>query len=131
MPLCFSFSTIATKSTKRKFPLNIGAHTAPKLRSANSHRHRIDAVATKNIRGGTNVNDLTGNIASWDPSLTMTQATQQLLEQFEALPDEERSEFVTELARRVALAPHGAPTDDDLIAAADRLFLDLDRREQS
>ena len=77
------------------------------------------------------MNDLTRNIASWDPSLNMTQATQLLLEQFEALPDEERSEFVTELARRVALAPHDSPADDDLIAAADRLLLDLDRRELS
>jgi hypothetical protein len=35
------------------------------------------------------------------------------------------------LARRVALAAHDAPADEDLIAAADRLFTDLDRREQS
>jgi hypothetical protein len=61
----------------------------------------------------------------------MTRTTQQLLEQFEALPDQERSELVAELARRVALAPHDAPTDDDLIAAADRLFVDFDRRERS
>lgn len=61
----------------------------------------------------------------------MTQATRQLLEQFDALPDDERSELVAELARRVALATHDAPADDDLIAAADRLFTDLDRREQS
>jgi hypothetical protein len=76
-------------------------------------------------------NGLTGNIASWDSSLEMIRATQQLLEQFEALPDEERSELVNELARRVALAPHDSPADDDLLAAADRLFLDFDRREQS
>ncbi len=61
----------------------------------------------------------------------MTQATRKLLEQFEALPEQERSELVAELARRVALAPHDAPADEDLAAAADRLFLDLDRREQS
>lgn len=61
----------------------------------------------------------------------MTQATRKLLEQFEALPEQERSELVMELARRVALAPHDAPADEDLVAAADRLFLELDRREQS
>jgi hypothetical protein len=61
----------------------------------------------------------------------MTQATQKLLEQFEALPEQERSELVAELARRVALAPHDAPIDDDLVAAADRLLVELDRREQS
>lgn len=61
----------------------------------------------------------------------MTQATKKLLEEFEALPDGERSELVAELARRVALAPHDGPSDDDLLAAADRLFVDLDQREQS
>ena len=59
----------------------------------------------------------------------MTQATQKLLEEFEALPDRDRSELVAELARRVALAPHDLPQDEDLVAAADRLFSDLDRRE--
>ncbi len=61
----------------------------------------------------------------------MTRATEQLLEQFDALPEQERSELVTELARRVSLAPHDAPTDEDLLSAADRLFVELDRREQS
>lgn len=49
----------------------------------------------------------------------------------EALPDRERSELVAELARRVALVPHDGPTEDDLLSAADRLFLEIDRREQS
>jgi len=57
----------------------------------------------------------------------LTRATQQLLEQVEALPDHERSELVAELARRVALAPHDAPTDEDLTAAADRRYVELDR----
>ena len=61
----------------------------------------------------------------------MTQAAKKLLEEFEALPDRDRSELVAELARRVALAPHDLPQDEDLIAAADRLFAELDRREQS
>lgn len=61
----------------------------------------------------------------------MTQGTKELLEQIESLPDRERSELFTELARRVALAPHDGPDDSDLTAAADRLFLELDRREQS
>jgi hypothetical protein len=60
----------------------------------------------------------------------MTRATRELLDAFEALPDDERSELVAELARRVALAPHDVPTDQDLLAAADRLLVDLDRREQ-
>jgi hypothetical protein len=61
----------------------------------------------------------------------VTQATQKLLEEFEALPERERSELVAELIRRVALAPHDLPEHDDLTAAADRLFSELDRRERS
>ena len=61
----------------------------------------------------------------------MTHATKKLLDEIEALPDRDRSELVAELARRVALAPHDLPHDDDVVAAADRLFTELDRREQS
>ncbi|MGH9410704.1 MAG: hypothetical protein ACRD1V_14770 [Vicinamibacterales bacterium] len=61
----------------------------------------------------------------------MTRATAQILEQFDALPESERSELVAELAGRVALAPHDAPADEDLIAAADTLLAELDRRERS
>lgn len=60
----------------------------------------------------------------------MTRATRELLDAFDALPDDERSELVVELARRVALVPHDAPTDQDLLAAADRLLVELDRREE-
>lgn len=60
----------------------------------------------------------------------MIQATQKLLDEFEALSDRDRSEFVAELTRRVALTPHDLPQDDDLVAVADRLFTELDRREQ-
>ena len=60
----------------------------------------------------------------------MTQATKKLLEEFEALPDRDRSELVAELARLVALAPHDLPKDEDLVAAADHIFTQLDRREQ-
>lgn len=59
----------------------------------------------------------------------MTQAAKKLLEAFEALPEADRSAIVAELARRVALAPHDLPNDDDLLASADRLFSELDRRE--
>jgi hypothetical protein len=61
----------------------------------------------------------------------MTKATQKLLDEFEALPDEDRAEFAAELLRRTALASHDLPQDDDLVASADRLFVELDRQEQS
>lgn len=61
----------------------------------------------------------------------MTQAAKKLLEEFEALQEADRAEVLAELLRRVALAPHDLPGPDDLTAAADRLFSELDRREQS
>ena len=61
----------------------------------------------------------------------MTQATQKLLEEFDALPDHDRAELVAELLRRAAFAPHDLPDDDDLVASADRLFVRLDRQERS
>ena len=60
----------------------------------------------------------------------MSQATKKLLEECEALPDGDQSEVVAELARRVAQSPHDLPQDADLVAAANRLFSELDRREQ-
>ena len=61
----------------------------------------------------------------------MTQATQKLPDEFDNLPDEDRAEFVAELLRRTAFVPRDLPQDDDLVASADRLFIELDRREQS
>lgn len=61
----------------------------------------------------------------------MTQAAKKLLEEFEALQEPDRAEVLAELLRRIALAPHDLPDSDDLTAAADRLFVELDRREQS
>lgn len=60
----------------------------------------------------------------------MTHAAKKLLDEIEALPDDIRAEVVAELVRRVAFAPHDLPTDTDLVAAADHLFLELDRRER-
>jgi hypothetical protein len=61
----------------------------------------------------------------------MTQGARRLIEQFDALPEEERSEVLAELARRVGLSPHDLPQDADLLAAADQLFVELDRREST
>jgi hypothetical protein len=61
----------------------------------------------------------------------MTQTAKKLLEEFDAMQDCDRAEVLAELLRRVALAPQELPDPDDLTAAADRLFVELDRREQS
>lgn len=61
----------------------------------------------------------------------MTQAAKKLLDEFDALPERDRAELLAELLRRAGSAPHDLPQDDDLLAAADHIFSDLDRREQS
>jgi hypothetical protein len=66
----------------------------------------------------------------WD-SDRMTQAAKKLLEEFDALQEDDRAEVLAELLRRVALGPHDLPDPDDLVAAADQVFIELDRREQS
>lgn len=60
----------------------------------------------------------------------MTHAAKKLLEEFEALQDADRAEVLSELLRRVAQTPHDLPDGEDLTAVADRLFSELDRREQ-
>ena len=61
----------------------------------------------------------------------MTLAAQKLLDEFDALPEQDRAELVAELLRRTAFTSHDLPQDDDLVASADRLFVELDRQEQS
>ena len=60
----------------------------------------------------------------------MTHAAQALLAALDELTASEREEVVSELQRRVALSAHGAPSDDELTAAADQVFRDVDRREE-
>ena len=73
---------------------------------------------------------LDGELGRWDSDL-MTQAAKKLLEEFDALQEGDRAEVLTELLRRVALTPHDLPDPDDLVSAADQIFRELDRREQS
>ena len=61
----------------------------------------------------------------------MKQAAQKLLVKFEALREPDRAELVAELLRRAGLATGDVPDDDDLVASADRLFVQLDRQERS
>ena len=62
---------------------------------------------------------LDANEAKCEPD-PMTEAARKLLDEFDALPDRDRSELFAELVRRVALAPHDLPQDDDLVAAVRR-----------
>ncbi|HVT47178.1 MAG TPA: hypothetical protein VHD57_05265 [Vicinamibacterales bacterium] len=59
----------------------------------------------------------------------MTQAVERLVVEFDALPEAEREMALAELLRRVAADRHDLPSGEDLTAAADHLFRELDRCE--
>jgi len=59
----------------------------------------------------------------------MGDAARHLLQSFEALSETERREVLEELLRRAAELPYSFPSDDELVHAADQVFLDFDHRE--
>jgi hypothetical protein len=61
----------------------------------------------------------------------MTPTAEKLVAEFEALPEAQRQEVVAALLRRARTEAHDLPDDGDLVAAADAILQDLDRREQS
>jgi hypothetical protein len=61
----------------------------------------------------------------------MSRGAEAVIAALDDLPAPEREEVVSELLRRVALSDHGAPSDEELTAAADQVFQSLDRRENS
>jgi len=61
----------------------------------------------------------------------MSRGAQGMLASLDDLPATERQKVVSELLRRVALSPQVTPCDDELTAAAEAAFRDLDRRENS
>ena len=61
----------------------------------------------------------------------MSRDAQAVLAAFDQLPPVEREEVVSELLRRVAQSDHKSLSDKELVTAADELFQDLDRRENS
>jgi len=98
-------------------------------RRGNTTGHRASVWSTNELGLGTPTQ--LDEAAVECESRAMTRAAKKLIDEFEALPDEDRTEVLVELLRRAALAPHDLPSEDDLTAAADRLFADLDRREDS
>ncbi len=59
----------------------------------------------------------------------MSRGAEAVLAALDGLPPTEQEEVVAALLRRVALSEHAAPSDEELVAAADQVFLSLDRRE--
>ncbi|PYQ59474.1 MAG: hypothetical protein DMF53_18745 [Acidobacteria bacterium] len=61
----------------------------------------------------------------------MTRAAQKILETFDALPENEQKEIAVEILRRASTESYGDLDDSGLVFAADQIFLELDRREES
>ena len=59
----------------------------------------------------------------------MTEAARHLIETFQTLPDLDKREVLAVLLRESVQGPYATPSDDELTATADEVFLDLDRRE--
>jgi len=60
----------------------------------------------------------------------MTNAGRHIIEDFETLPDPEKREVLANLLRVSRSIELPEVSDEDLIAAANELFLDYDRRER-
>ena len=61
----------------------------------------------------------------------MTTAVRDLLQSFAALPDPEKHELASEILRWSARTAHPALEDDELLGAADGIFLALDQQEEA
>ena len=60
----------------------------------------------------------------------MSATMEALLDTFRALPDDEKHRLASEILRWSALADHPPLLDDELAAAADGVFLQLDANER-
>ena len=61
----------------------------------------------------------------------MTKAAQDLLRSFKALPLSDQHDVLVQLLREPIEASYKAPSDDELIAATDAVFLEYDRSEKA
>ena len=61
--------------------------------------------------------------------MCMTNAAQQFLRSFNALPKTDQHDVLVQLLRMPIEADYAAPSDEDLVHDADEIFLELDKRE--
>jgi hypothetical protein len=61
----------------------------------------------------------------------MTNEAQQFLRSFKALPKTDQHDVLVQLLRMPIEANYAAPSDEDLVHAADEVFLELDKRESA
>jgi hypothetical protein len=67
-----------------------------------------------------------GRVATF---LHMTRAAKQVIDSFEALAEQDKSEVLAQLLRQLIDSPYVLPTDEQLTHAADSVFQECDRRE--
>ena len=61
----------------------------------------------------------------------MTNAAQDFLRSFKALPPTDQHEVLVQLLREPIEASYETPSDDELVAAADFVFLEYDKAEKA
>lgn len=59
----------------------------------------------------------------------MTAQAKHIIEDFGTLPDQEKREVLAQLIRMARHIDYPPVTDDELLSAADEVFLEYDRRE--
>ena len=59
----------------------------------------------------------------------MTTDIKEILNTFDLLPDDDKRDLASEILRRTVHFDFPPLTDEELIQSAEKLFLDLDRRE--
>jgi hypothetical protein len=59
----------------------------------------------------------------------MSIAAEQLLKEFESLPDSDKHEVASEILRRILNIGYSPLSDDELVLNAEAVFLELDQRE--
>jgi len=70
-------------------------------------------------------------LASDSDNRVMTSVAQHIVEDFASLPDQEKHEVLASLLRISRNIDFPEVSDEDLVASADALFLDYDRRESN
>ena len=60
----------------------------------------------------------------------MTEAAQRFLRSFKALPQPDQHDVLVSLLRLPIEAEYSTPADDELIYAADQVFLELEKAER-
>jgi hypothetical protein len=70
-----------------------------------------------------------GKISTKTHNLLVTAETKHLIEDFEKLPDAAKREVLSELLHAARSLEYPAISEDEIVSAANAVFLEFDRRE--